>query len=116
MGQIMLNGNAYAGGGAGAGAGGCFVDTQNVIKAQTSYSTATGLNYTATQDCAVFFSASMNADAVARILVDGVQLCAFTSASRFTYQNTIFLRRGQTITSNHSESPSSGHYTVYGVF
>jgi len=114
MGQIMLNGTSYAG--ALSGACGCFVDATNVIQAQTSYSTATGLDYTATQDCAVFFSATMNYDAVARFLVDGVQLCAFTSSSRFTYQNTIFLRRGQTITSNHSENPTAGHYTVYGLF
>lgn len=111
MGQIMLNGNAYAGGY--SGACGYFVDTTNVIQAQTS---ATSLDYTATQDCAVFVSATMSSNTVARFLIDGAQLYAFTSNSNFTYQNTIFLRRGQTLTTNHSTSPDAGHYTVYGLF
>ena len=110
MGQIMLNGNAYAGGYSGACGG--FVDTTNVIQAQTS---ATSLDYTATQDCAVYLSVTMSANGVLRLLIDGVQLYAFTSSSNFTYQNTIFLRRGQRLTSNHSTTPSSGHYTVFGV-
>ena len=110
MGQIVLNGVAYAG--ALGGACGGFVDTADVLQAQTS---ATSINYTATKDCAVFVSATMAYNTVARFLIDGVQLYAFTSNSNFTYQNTIFLRRGQTLTSNHSTTPDAGHYTVYGV-
>ena len=111
MGQIYLNSVNYSGGG--ASACGYFVDTTNVIKAQTS---ATSLDYTATQDCAVYLSVTMSSNGVVRLLIDGVQLYAFTSASNFTYQNTIFLRRGQTLSSNHSTTPSSGHYAVYGLF
>ena len=110
MGQIVLNGVAYAG--ALGGACGGFVDTADVLQAQTS---ATSINYTATKDCAVFVSATMAYNTVARFLIDGVQLYAFTSNSNFTYQNTIFLRRGQTLTSNHSTTPDAGHYAVYGV-
>ena len=94
---------------------GCFIETSQILVPQTSYSTATGLNYTATKDCAVFIDVTMSNTGIARYSINGIQLYAFTANANYTYQTTIFLRKGQTLTSNHSTNPSQASYVVYGV-
>jgi len=110
MGQIMLNGNAYAG--ADGGACGCFVDTGNVIKANSAI---IDFPYVATQDCAVYVSVSATNVGVF-FSVDGEILYSHNSSASFTYTNTIFLRRGQSLDMMQTAGTlSSSSYTVYGV-
>lgn len=109
MGQIMLNGNAYAGGA--GGACGCFVDTSNVIKANSAI---IDFPYVATQDCAVYVSVSATNVGVF-FSVDGKDLYSHNSSASYTYTNTIFLRRGQSLDMAQTGTLSSATYTVYGV-
>ncbi len=109
MGQIMLNGNAYAG--ADGGACGCFVDTSNVIKANSAI---IDFPYVATQDCAVYVSVSAT-NVHVYFKVDGEILYSHGSSASYTYTNTIFLRRGQSLDMAQTGTLSSANYTVYGV-
>lgn len=111
MGQIMLNGNAYAGG-MGSGCG-CFIDTSNVIVPSTSLSPIT---YTATQDCAVVISAEMSGGSYIHVYIDNTLVCSYVSDEDATFCQTFFVRRGQNIgTMQYVSVTYIISYTVYGV-
>ena len=111
MGQIMLNGNAYAGG-MGSGCG-CFIDTSNVIVPTTSVSP---LSYTATQDCAVVISAEMSGGSYIHVFIDNTTVCSYVSNEDATFCQTFFVRRGQNIGTTQFVSVTYNiSYTVYGV-
>ena len=111
MGQIMLNGNAYAG--ADGGACGCFVDTANIIVPSTSSSP---IAYTATQDCAVVISAEMSGGSYLHVYIGNALVCSYVSDEDSTFCQTFFLRRGQAIsTMQYISVTYIISYTVYGV-
>ena len=111
MGQIMLNGNAYAGG-MGSGCG-CFIDTNNVIVPSTSSSP---ISYTATQDCAVVISAEMSGGSYIHVYIDNTLVCSYVSDEDATFCQTFFVRRGQNIGTRQFVSVTYIiSYTVYGV-
>lgn len=97
---------------------GLFVDTNNIIQANTAIPANTDVSYTATQDCFVRYSLVTAANAQAMATIDGVTVFTTYIPSNvgvMTLGDSAYLKKGQTIKFNQSYTQSDGSYTVYGL-
>ena len=94
------------------GIDGVFVDTDNVIKSTTTFTSS--MSYTATEDCFIpFYIVMSGSDGV--IKIDNKKVAGFIATSTVGYSAAYYLKKGQTIsvTGTHASYPSD--YTVYGI-
>lgn len=94
------------------GIDGVFIDTSNVIKSTTTFTSS--MSYTATEDCFIpFYIVMSSGDGV--IKIDNKKVAGFIAISTVGYSAAYYLKKGQTIsvTGTHASYPSD--YTVYGI-
>lgn len=122
--EEQMNGTLYfitdgEGGGGSGGDGdtnvyGAFIDTNRVIKANTTFNSDT--SYTATEDCAVVYSIAVNSGTNGQIFVDGKEINAFYSGNGIMQPtDTLYLKAGQTVSFKPTYSSGISSYTVYGL-
>lgn len=112
--MLIIDGNLGGGGGGGGGnTYGAFVDTSRLVYSGT-YST--NLSYTATEDCFVWFAIPIASNTSAKAYIDGVQVATFWNgtASILTDSKAFYLKQGQTLSAQATNSSSAG-YNVYGL-
>lgn len=112
MGKIIYNGRSYSGL---IQANGCFIDTNNVIVAKTTYSSSSGLTYTATEDCCICVELISRGNAYPTITIDGAWI-GVQYQDNITQQTThqFFLKKGQIFKVSASISDTVS-YVVYGI-
>ena len=112
MGQFILNGRNYSGV---TYANGCFIDTNNVIKAETSYTGS--FTYTASQDCYVLVGIASINSGVGTIAIDGVpfQVVYNTSGNALEEKYPIPLKKGQVLSVTSGYDIWTSKYIVYGI-
>lgn len=109
--------DANMGGGGGGGGNtyyGVFIDTSNEIVSKTTYNSAVGLTYTATQDCVVCADLISNGNTFPNVTIDNkwIGLQFQNTLQQTTYQ--FFLKKGQTLNISASVSDNV-NYVVYGL-
>lgn len=92
-----------------------FIDTDNVIQAETQVSSGTTGTYTATEDCYIRVKLWRSSEGGASLSIDGVEvLTNYSNSGTTALYNTMPLKKGQTATIDAGAgSPCS--YTVYGI-
>lgn len=111
MGKIISNGIEYVGL---TNVNGVYIDTNNVIVPQTSYSIS--MNYTATEDCIVALSSASGNNSGCQVQIDGNSVGGVEySTATIQLLQYYFLRKGQTISVSNSLIGSQVGYVVYGV-
>lgn len=117
--KIGINGTIYNIAGSGGGGGnvyGAFVDTNRVIQASTDIPANTDVSYTATEDCAVSWALIASNNSTYSVTIDGEAIASgWNQTGARSNQDTVYLRRGQTITMRQSYTNANGNYTVYGL-
>lgn len=97
---------------------GVFIDTDNVIQAETSF-TNNEMSYTATEDCAVNINAVSTLNGSALVFIDGEMVGRYywANSNGFgVYNNTFLVKKGQTISARaQSVTGENNVYTVYGI-
>lgn len=109
MGKFILNGKNYCGL---IDAQGVFIDTDTIIKAETTVQANTTATYTATQDCCVRVKLRCASGVASSIRIDGVEVGAIYNADMTVYFSVYYLKKGQTITITTSYESS---YAVYAI-
>lgn len=110
MGEIRYNGRSYSGL---IQANGCFIDTNNVIVPETTYSGSA--SYTATQDCVVLFTIANADNNSGTVSLDGKTISIIYGSQINLLGDTIFVKKGQTVTFSTSFAQAVVSYTVYGI-
>lgn len=92
-----------------------FIDTDNVIQAETQVSSGTTGTYTATEDCYIRVKLWRSNTGSSSLSIDGVEvLTNYSDSGTTALYNTISLKKGQIATVDAGAgSPCS--YTVYGI-
>lgn len=92
-----------------------FIDTSDVIQAETQVNSGTTGTYTATEDCYIRAKLWRSSEGGASLSIDGVEvLTNYSNSGTSAIYNTIPLKKGQTATIDAGAgSPCS--YTVYGI-
>lgn len=92
-----------------------FIDTDNVIQAETQVNSGTTGTYTATEDCYIRAKLWRSSEGASSLSIDGVEvLTNYSNSGTTALYNTIPLKKGQTATIDAGAgSPCS--YTVYGI-
>lgn len=116
--EIDINGtsqNVYApNGGGGGNYYGVFIDPTNEIVPKTTYNSAVGLTYTATQDCVVCADLISDGNTFPNVTIDNkwIGLQFQNTLQQTTYQ--FFLKKGQTLNISASVSDNV-NYVIYGL-
>lgn len=106
-------------GGGGGGGGnnyvyGAFIDTDNVIKATTSFYTS--MSYTATEDCYIeFYLVIATNGSSTQILIDGKEVGKFYRTSIVGDTQGFFVKKGQVVSVSDAHSSYDSSYVVYGI-
>lgn len=104
------------GGGGGSGGGGfdfgAFINTNQIIQAQTAFRSS--MTYTATEDCFVMFYIVLGVGAT-YIYIDGDAVSTFYNTQTVGDTQGIYLRKGQTISASNANAGVDSHYIVYGL-
>ena len=92
-----------------------FIDTDNVIQAETQVSSGTTGTYTASEDCYIRAKLWRSSTGASSLSIDGVEvLTNYSDSGTSALYNTIPLKKGQIATIDAGAgSPCS--YTVYGI-
>lgn len=102
------------GGGGGGNVYGTFIDTSEVIKAQTIF--VGSMSYTATKDCIVAIALTTQSNATALVKIDGVTVqSAYISNGTNAVGLEVPLKSGQVLTVENANSGNNSAYTVYGI-
>ena len=110
MGKLMLNGRNYSGL---VDAQGIFIDTENVIVPQTTYS-GTG-SYTASQDCCVSIDIANETNDLGRIYLNGEIVYQQYNSVVSQLKQFIFAKKGDVVSWESSFTQGTQTYTVYGI-
>lgn len=92
---------------------GVFIDTENVIKSTTSFTSS--MSYTATDDCCIAFYIVGKQSADGLIKIDNKKVGGFFASSIEGFSCAYYLKKGQTITVTNAHASYSSDYTVYGI-
>lgn len=115
--MLYANGYPVGGGGGGSeiidGIDGVFIDTSNVIKSTTSFTSS--MSYTATDDCCVAFYIVGKQSTDGLIKIDNKKVGGFFASSIEGFSCAYYLKKGQTITVTNAHASYSSDYTVYGI-
>lgn len=113
MGKMILNGTKYSGGAEIAFANGLYLDANNIIVPDTTYTTE--FYYTATEDCFVRCNIDNAVSNSGNITVDGIHVAGMWSERWNLVEHLIPLKKGQTIHAWQTDTTYSSNYSVYGV-
>lgn len=92
-----------------------FIDTDNVIQAETQVSSGTTGTYIATEDCYIRAKLWRSSEGGASLSIDEVEvLTNYSNSGTSALYNTIPLKKGQTATID-AGAGSDCSYTVYGI-
>ena len=113
--QVVITDEMGSGGGGGGSTTvieGTFIDTSNVVKSTTTFTSS--MSYTATEDCYIsFYLVASGSDGL--IKIDTKKVGGFYTASTTGYSCGFYLKKGQIIAVTGAHSGYSSDYTVYGV-
>lgn len=112
---IGIGGDIFNIAGSGGGGGnvyGAFIDTNRVIKANTSVASGTTDTYTATEDCAIHIM-FVGSTTASRAYIDGVEVETHYASGVAYVTHVLYIRRGQVF--SLSSGDNSTNYTVYGL-
>ena len=96
-----------------SGIDGVFIDTSNVIKSTTAFTSS--MSYEATDDCCVAFYIVGKQNADGLIKIDNKKVGGFFASSIEGFSCAYYLKKGQTITVANAHASYSSDYTVYGI-
>lgn len=92
---------------------GVYIDTNNVIVPETQYTGS--VTYTATQDCAVYYTIANDNNSSGEVTLDGESISVIFGVQINLLGDTIFVKKGQTLVIRTSFSSAVVIYKVYGV-
>lgn len=96
------------------GIDGVFIDTDNVIKSATNFTSS--LSYTATEDCAFCLYLVTQANVSAQVKIDGTTIIDYWKSSMDTPSfPPIFLKKGQILSVLNANASYDSTYRVYGI-
>lgn len=118
--RLLFNDNMdkidQSGGGGGGGGGGfefgAFINTNQIIQAQTAFRGS--MTYTATEDCFVMFYIVLGVGAT-YIYIDGDAVSTFYNTQTIGDTQGLYLRKGQTVSVSNANAGIDSHYIVYGL-
>ena len=108
--------NIQGGGGGGGNSYvyGAFIDTDNVIKATTTFYTS--MTYTATEDCYIeFYLVIATNGSSTQIRIDGKEVGKFYRTSIAGDTQGFFVKKGQVVSVSNAHSSYDSSYVVYGI-
>lgn len=101
------------GGGGGGNVFGAFINTNDVIKAQTDFYSS--MTYTATKDCFVGLYLVGQSNSSATIYIDSKKMYAIYYNAVYSEGSSVWLKEGQTLSITGTHSGIESYYIVYGI-
>lgn len=117
MGALHINGQKTTGLNINL-ADGVFIDTDNVIVPQTTYTESSSWSYTATEDCCVYIDLVNKNGYGIDLLVDGLKFgSVYDDSKSIKVGHSVLMKAGQVLSLSASQYPSGAttKYAVYGI-